>query len=118
MFDAEVDGQLICEVKGHRSNAVWSYKRTNAAKKRKLSSLVQGQGQNECAISSTYLLCIHVCETSTNFIKLCFVAGGCTIVGTPMLAQANNTQMLAGCYDPEKPTSYIQFLTLTPSIPV
>ena len=53
MFDAEVDEQLICEVTGHRSNAVRSYKRTNAAQKRKLSSIVQGQGQSECASSST-----------------------------------------------------------------
>ena len=46
MFDAEVDEQLICEVTGHRSAAVRSYKRTNTAKQRKLSAIVQGQGQS------------------------------------------------------------------------
>ena len=45
MFDAEVDEQLICEVTGHRSSAVRSYKRTNTAKQRKVSAIVQGQGQ-------------------------------------------------------------------------
>lgn len=40
MFDAEVDEQLIWEVTAHRSNAVRSYKRTNAAQKRKLISIL------------------------------------------------------------------------------
>ena len=102
MFDAEVDGQLICEVKGQRSNAVRSYKRTNAAKNVN-SALVQGQ--NECASSSTFYYVYMCVKHQQIFIKLRIVAGGCTIVRTPMLAQANNPQMPAGCYDPEKPTS-------------
>ncbi|MEW8542131.1 MAG: hypothetical protein AB2693_01235 [Candidatus Thiodiazotropha sp.] len=57
---------------------------------------------------------------ATHCIKFrIIISGGCTIVGTPRLAQANNPKMPEGRYDPEKPTSYIQFLdfnSLYPSI--
>ena len=59
MFDAEVDEQLICEVTGHRSSAVRSYKRTNTAQKRKMSAIVQGQ--SDCA--QTVKKC---CTTQSN----------------------------------------------------
>ena len=42
MYDACVDEQLICEVTGHRSNAVRSYKRTNQGKKEEISKVIQG----------------------------------------------------------------------------
>ncbi|XP_046565575.1 uncharacterized protein LOC124274278 [Haliotis rubra] len=53
LFEAGVDEQLICEVTGHRSSAVRSYKRTNSAQKRKLSSLLQGQASVPGSASST-----------------------------------------------------------------
>lgn len=47
------------------------------------------------------------------------LSGGTTVVGTPRLARANNTQMPEGCYDPGNPTSFIYFLdfnSLYPSV--
>ena len=43
MYGNEVDEQLICEVTGHRSNAVRGYKRTSDALKRKVNCVVQGR---------------------------------------------------------------------------
>ena len=40
MYDNEVDEQLICEVTGHRSNAVRGYKRTSDKLKRKVNCVV------------------------------------------------------------------------------
>lgn len=45
LHNAGVDEQLICEVTGHRSNAVRSYKRTSEGQKRRLSDILQGQGK-------------------------------------------------------------------------
>ena len=42
LFDADVDGQLITEVPGHRSLAVQGYKRTGETKRKKISDIVQG----------------------------------------------------------------------------
>ena len=42
MYDAGVDEQLICEVTGHRSNAVRNYKRTTTEQKQKISKVIQG----------------------------------------------------------------------------
>ena len=47
MYDSEVDEQLICEVTGHRSNAVRGYKRTSDALKRKVNCVVQGRPTEE-----------------------------------------------------------------------
>ncbi|CAC5417572.1 unnamed protein product [Mytilus coruscus] len=47
MYDAGVDEQLICEVTGHRSNAVRNYKRTNEKQKRKINSVIQGRTDSE-----------------------------------------------------------------------
>ncbi|CAC5373452.1 unnamed protein product [Mytilus coruscus] len=47
MYDAGVDEQLICEVTGHRSNAVKNYKRTNEKQKRKINSVIQGRTDSE-----------------------------------------------------------------------
>ena len=47
------------------------------------------------------------------------IRGGSTVVGTPRLARANNQHLPEGCYDPEKPTSYIyyfDFNSLYPSV--
>lgn len=51
------------------------------------------------------------------FIEI--VAGGCTVVGTPRVAKANNREVPEGLYDPSKPESHILFLdenSLYPSI--
>jgi hypothetical protein len=45
MYDAGIDEQLICEITGHRSNAVRNYKRTNTAQKRKISGIIQQDAQ-------------------------------------------------------------------------
>jgi hypothetical protein len=42
LYDEQVDEQLICEVTGHRSNAVRNYKRTTEKLKRKVNAVVQG----------------------------------------------------------------------------
>jgi hypothetical protein len=42
LYDEQVDEQLICEVTGHRSNAVRNYKRTTDTLKRKVNAVVQG----------------------------------------------------------------------------
>ena len=42
LYEAQVDEQLICEVTGHRSTAVRSYKRTSSALKEKVSDVLQG----------------------------------------------------------------------------
>ncbi|CAC5423576.1 unnamed protein product [Mytilus coruscus] len=47
MYDAGVDEQLICEVTGHRSNAIRNYKRTNEKQKRKINSVIQGGTDSE-----------------------------------------------------------------------
>ncbi|CAC5393007.1 unnamed protein product [Mytilus coruscus] len=47
MYDAGVDEQLICEVTGHRSNAIRNYKRTNEKQKRKINSVIQGRTDSE-----------------------------------------------------------------------
>ena len=47
MFDQQVDEQLICEVTGHRSNAVRNYKRTSETLKRKVNAVVQGTSTND-----------------------------------------------------------------------
>ena len=47
MYDSEVDEQSICEVTGHRSNAVRGYKRTSDALKRKVNRVVQGRPTEE-----------------------------------------------------------------------
>ncbi|CAC5398261.1 unnamed protein product [Mytilus coruscus] len=47
MYDAGVDKELICEVTGHRSNAVRNYKRTNEKQKRKINSVIRGRPDSE-----------------------------------------------------------------------
>lgn len=47
MFDQQVDEQLICEITGHRSNAVRNYKRTSETLKRKVNAVVQGTSTND-----------------------------------------------------------------------
>ncbi|CAC5366355.1 unnamed protein product [Mytilus coruscus] len=47
MYDAGVDEPLICEVTGHRSNAVRNYKRTNEKQKRKINSVIHGRTDSE-----------------------------------------------------------------------
>ena len=45
MFEEDVDEQCICDVTGHTSLAVRQYKHTSVAKKRILSSIIQGRGK-------------------------------------------------------------------------
>ena len=43
MYNNNVDEQLICEVTGHRSNAVRSYKRTSDDKRKEISNTLYGK---------------------------------------------------------------------------
>lgn len=55
LYDADVDEQAICEITGHRSNSVRSYKRTNESRKRKISQIIQGENvsKDEADTSAT-----------------------------------------------------------------
>jgi integrase len=57
LYDQNIDEQLICEVTGHRSNAVRNYKRTTTSLKRQVNSVVQGlkvARSSETGIVPTY----------------------------------------------------------------
>ena len=47
MYNSNVDEQLICEVTGHRSNAVHSYKRTCDDQRKTISNILYGHEANE-----------------------------------------------------------------------
>ena len=48
MYNCNVDEQLICEVTGHRSNAVRAYKRTSDGQHKNISSILYGQSSDTC----------------------------------------------------------------------
>ena len=47
LYNCNVDKQLICEVTGHRSNAVRAYKRTSDDQCKNISSILYGQGHTD-----------------------------------------------------------------------
>ncbi|CAC5418560.1 unnamed protein product [Mytilus coruscus] len=64
MYDAGVDEQLICEVTGHRSNAVRNYKRTNENRKGKSIPLSKDEPIVKTMIpeSSKYPNLMAICQ--------------------------------------------------------
>jgi integrase len=73
LYDENVDEQLICEVTGHRSNAVRNYKRTTTSLKRKVNSVVQGVQSSDMSTDTKLPVkmpaATATCTTSTSVIE-------------------------------------------------
>ena len=52
MYNENLDEQLICEVTGHRSNAVRSYKRTSDNQLKSISNVLYGQSDDKMSVDT------------------------------------------------------------------
>ncbi len=73
MYQAGIDEQTICEIMGHRSNAVWAYKRTSEDLKWKASEMISSIAKAphcETAVWKETKLWTHLTHC-WNFLDLC-----------------------------------------------
>ncbi len=97
MYDAGIDEQTICQFTGHRSNAVWAYKRpTESVKRKAMATLSQSQCAKKHCKTAVWMNSLHCqkCHSKLHFKNTQFGYGKVRVLScsTSVSVHRDNTQ--------------------------